>query len=201
MARWLTRGEVLVSFLRASFSQKSYFPPVWFAEADDSHLTDDERAKELAQGVARNWVPFEPLKHVDVSLVGYGARAFSGDLSTEQGTTAEVFTFTGGAVSGTTSLRVSTGVSVQPSGASAISGSFSPFIQSSASFHVSGRPARSGSYRPRINSEAHVPLRQNFAVSGGNTLLTCQTVLNPTDEEVVMWYMMKRKYILTSKYV
>lgn len=45
MARWLTRGEVLVSFLRASFSPKSYFPPVWFAEADDSHLTDDERAK------------------------------------------------------------------------------------------------------------------------------------------------------------
>ena len=39
-----TRGEVSVSFLRASFSPKSYFPPVWFAEADDSHLTDDERA-------------------------------------------------------------------------------------------------------------------------------------------------------------
>ena len=35
-----------MSFLRASFSPKSYFPPVWFAEADDSHLTDDERRPE-----------------------------------------------------------------------------------------------------------------------------------------------------------
>ena len=52
MARWLNRGEVLVSFLRASFSPKSYFPPVWFAEADDSHLTDDERAGAGADGGA-----------------------------------------------------------------------------------------------------------------------------------------------------
>ena len=33
-----------MSFLRSSFSPKSYFPPVWFAEADDSHLLPDEQA-------------------------------------------------------------------------------------------------------------------------------------------------------------
>ncbi len=32
-----------MSFLRKSFSSKSYFPEVWFAEADDSHLTDEEK--------------------------------------------------------------------------------------------------------------------------------------------------------------
>lgn len=32
-----------MSFLRKSFSPKSFFPPVWFAEADDSHLLPEER--------------------------------------------------------------------------------------------------------------------------------------------------------------
>ena len=52
MARLQNRGEASVSFLRASFSPKSYFPPVWFAEADDSHLTDEERAGTGADGGA-----------------------------------------------------------------------------------------------------------------------------------------------------
>ena len=30
-------------FSRQSYSKWSYFPPVWFAHADDSHLTDEEQ--------------------------------------------------------------------------------------------------------------------------------------------------------------
>ncbi len=41
-----------MSFLRKSFSQLSYFPPVWFAEADDSHLLPEERRDYYGNGKA-----------------------------------------------------------------------------------------------------------------------------------------------------
>lgn len=52
MVQKRNRGEVLVSFLRASFSPKSFFPPVWFAESDDSHLLPEERHDYYGSGRA-----------------------------------------------------------------------------------------------------------------------------------------------------
>lgn len=189
-----------MSFLRASFSPKSYFPPVWFAEADDSHLTDDERAK-TEQGATRNWLKLEPLKSVEVSLTSYGARAFAGDLRVESGTTTEAFTYTSGAVARSGQLTIATSSAVTPSGSCARSGSMAPATFTSATFTITGRGSRVGTNRPAINADNVAMMRTNFAIAQSREHLPCLTVHNPTDEELVSWYLHHRRFdTLTSKW-
>jgi hypothetical protein len=196
----LNRGEVSVSFLRASLSPKSYFPPVWFAEADDSHLTDDERAK-TEQGATKNWLKLEPLQSAEVPLTSYGARAFTGDLSVESGTTSEVFTFTSGALARTGQLTVTSSSVVTPSGSCARSGSMAPATHTSACYMLTGRSARAGTHRPTVNTDNTARMRTNFAIAQSREHLPCLTVHNPTDEELVSWYLHHRRFdMLTSKW-
>lgn len=187
-----------------SFDARSWFPAVWFVE-DESNYPDDLWKAPESQGVS-NWVRFEPTKSVEVDLPSFGVHAFTGDLSVEVSSAAEVFIRGVGAVSGHShKLVVSTSSVVHPGSASASSGSCAPPVQTSASCTIatSRSFAQSGAGVVRIYTESTAIMRPGFVRAGSRAHLPCLTVQNPTDDEIISWFMHTRRSanidMLTSK--
>lgn len=171
----------------------AYFPAVWFAEADDAHLTDEERKREesLRQGVSP--IRFVPLRSCEVSFPGHGARAGSGRLSVDAHTGCSVRL--GSAWAWARSLPiipVQCGRVVPLAGYSAQGGTTSPPVFAGASFLLSGVGARAHSARMPAAGGAEVALAGVAGICRSRRNLNCLTVKNPTDEEVISWFMLHR---------
>lgn len=182
MARLLTRGEVLVSFLRASFSPKSYFPPVWFAEADDSHLTDDERQRQ--RGGSAPKLRFTPFFEAHVGVPSYGLRSGSTSVDAEGKEATLVSVQSLGCFSGSAVLDVQSAASFEITGVGAASGGAPPEICASVTALVSGVGSSAGMTSLVASGDADVYVGSYFAGSRANAA-DVLTIQNPTDEELI----------------
>lgn len=171
----------------------AYFPAVWFAEADDAHLTDEERKREesLRQGVSP--IRFVPLRSCEVSFPGHGARAGSGRLSVDAHTGCSVRLGSAWArARSLPTLPVQCGRVVPLAGYSAQGGTTSPPVFAGASFRLSGVGARAHSARMPAAGGAEVALAGVAGICRSRRNLDCLTVKNPTDEEVISWFLLHR---------
>lgn len=166
-----------------------YFPPVWFAPADESHLTPGELAPDTSQGIARGWLALEPVLDVTADASGYGARSGSGSAEAECGQLVVCVPSSNGARACSGRVLVSCSSEAGPRGYGAYARARASFAEASTSVVVAGAGSRSGSgvVFPSGDSAAHP--RSCRAYAGGVVTLRCDAVKNPTDEEIIAWYL------------
>lgn len=169
----------------------SWYPSVWFAEADDSHLTPPERKPDTEQGIAPNfkWLKFEPLRNAEVTAGSHSANARSGAVEVDTGLTADVFIRSTHALSGANPIVVITSAATLAGTAGAKSGSKTPWVSGSASVAVRNLFARSGGNSVSVSGDCCATARSSFAVARSALWTPCETVRNPTDEEILMLFL------------
>jgi len=119
------------------------FPAIWFAEADDTHLTDEERRREesLRQGVSP--IRFVPLRSCEPLLASFGGAAGSGKLHVDAHPGCVVsFGSAWARAQSRYVLPVQCGRVVRMSGFGAIGGTTHSAVLAGAAFRLSGAGAR-----------------------------------------------------------
>lgn len=144
---------------------------------------------DTAQGIAPNWVKFDPVKSVTVSLGATSAAAGSNGVGVETRSVTEACLRGVPVFAGAAPLSVQTVTVVSPSRHGAGCGTSRTCVTSFASVGVTGASASANAGVVYADGWADVVLGSRGSKVGKPPRLSCTTVKNPTDEELLMMIM------------
>jgi hypothetical protein len=160
----------------------------WGSSWGPLHVVE-EKPWDTSQGVAPGWLKFEPLRSADVKVSTHGAYANSGKVSVEARTVTEVFVSGVCASAFSCRVEVSTSSIVRAGTSGARSGSARPYVSTSAVARIYGAGSRSGGSRVSVSGDGCVNAGSNFAGARSTPWVQCETVKNPTDEELLLFFL------------
>ena len=179
-----------------------WFPSVWFAPGDESHLAPEEVYRPTDAGIAPNNIRFEPIREAEARTTqrcgaSFGVRKIAGRAA------ASPTRVSGGG--GVCAVRVSLGRANglarirRPSGAvggaRSIAASGSACLSGEAAVSRSGCKGGAGIFHAGGAAAANI---QRLSGLFGVELIHPTGIQNPTDDELVAFFYMSRRNRLTN---
>ena len=148
---------------------------------------------DTAQGIAANAVRFIPIRDAEAAIVSRGAESGTCVVEVESRSITVAVPKGTRAIAGTTcvSIQCYAAPSARAAGARAGQGDFSVVVFAAAK--AQSHAARSGYGRVRVSGFADATPCSTYGRSGARVVAKCDVVLNPSDDEIISWYLARRR--------